>query len=106
MWINLDSHQLEALKRIVNHAAVASAEGYADAAVILERVDHYEEPTRCDERYIAAAEGLSIVREGECEIDEQAVVAHSEAGAYVMAWVWVSDDDHGDDGPFVPRIAF
>jgi hypothetical protein len=33
-------------------------------------------------------------REGELEVDDNAIVSVSEdGGAYVMAWVWVSDDD-------------
>jgi hypothetical protein len=40
---------------------------------------------------LAAAEHVS---EGEIEVDNPAVVSRSEdGGAYVMAWVWVSDED-------------
>lgn len=37
-----------------------------------------------------------MVREGETEFDDTAIVsAGGDEGAYVMAWVWVSDDDIG-----------
>lgn len=33
-------------------------------------------------------------RDGELEVDDNAIVSVSEdGGAYVMAWVWVSDSD-------------
>lgn len=46
--------------------------------------------------YRDAADKLSFVREGECEVDSNALVSKGEdAGAYVMAWVWVDDEDIG-----------
>jgi len=30
-------------------------------------------------------------KDGECEIDDDAVVSSSKEGAYVQAWVWVDD---------------
>lgn len=35
-------------------------------------------------------------KEGEIEIDDNAVVSQSERGAYVAAWVWVYLDDDED----------
>jgi hypothetical protein len=32
-------------------------------------------------------------KDGEVEVDDTSVVSHSVEGAYVMAWVWVSDND-------------
>lgn len=33
-------------------------------------------------------------REGELEVDDNAIVSESDdGGAYVMAWVWVADSD-------------
>lgn len=111
MWINFDAQQLEALKRITAHTDIASPEGHADAALIQERIAHYEDGAQRDLPYIAVARALPFARTGECEIDEDAAVSASDDGAYVMAWVWVTredagitDDDQGDDGPFVARI--
>lgn len=47
---------------------------------------------RLQERYRAAAKS-TYHRQGEIEIDDNAIVSHSEEGAYVQAWVWVSIDD-------------
>jgi hypothetical protein len=52
-----------------------------------------------DSPYVAAAQQL--VEEGKFEVDDPAVVSHGgDAGAYVMGWVWVSDEAAGiaDDG--------
>lgn len=35
-------------------------------------------------------------RDGEVEIDDDAIVSESEEGAYVQAWVWVGRPDPGD----------
>lgn len=54
------------------------------------------EPTA--QAYIEAAEGLDIVSDGVCEIDGQGGGVASlgdDGGAYVLAWVWVSDEDAG-----------
>lgn len=37
--------------------------------------------------------------DGECEIDDDAVVSDSEAGAYVQAWIWVSNEEAGIPDP-------
>jgi hypothetical protein len=43
-------------------------------------------------KYRAAA--TAHARDGELEIDHNAIVSRGEdAGAYVMAWLWVSDED-------------
>ena len=31
------------------------------------------------------------VRDGELEVDDDAIVSEAEGGAYVQAWVWVPD---------------
>lgn len=65
---------------------------------LLEILGHYEDPSAKDQRYRDAAEGLNFVREGECEIDDWAVVSKGDdGGAYVMAWVWVTDEQAGID---------
>ncbi|ARJ65971.1 hypothetical protein WV31_10060 [Magnetospirillum sp. ME-1] len=48
-----------------------------------------------DSPYIAYAQS-NLAKGGELEIDDTTVVSHGgDAGAYVHAWVWVSDDDAG-----------
>lgn len=52
--------------------------------------DHMAKLT-IEDQYRAAAK-LFHHEEGECEIDDKAVVSVSdEGGAYVQAWVWVDD---------------
>lgn len=47
------------------------------------------------EAYRKAARDLHEI-EGECEIDEGAAIGISDdGGAYVQAWVWVSDEEAG-----------
>ncbi len=47
---------------------------------------------RLQERYREAAKE-TYHRQGEIEIDDNAIVGDSDDGAYVQAWVWVSIDD-------------
>jgi hypothetical protein len=48
-----------------------------------------------DEKYREAARKLHH-KDGECEIDDGAIVSLSDdGGAYVAAWVWVYDSDAG-----------
>ncbi len=37
------------------------------------------------------------IREGELEVDDNAIVSESTGGAYVMAWSWVDDETGADD---------
>lgn len=52
-----------------------------------------------DARYVAAAR-VMFNDEGTLEVDDGAVVSQADGnpdgGAYVQAWVWVSDDDAAD----------
>lgn len=49
--------------------------------------------------YSDTASEMSCVEDGVCEIDQQGPVAivskGEDAGAYVLAWVWVGDEDAG-----------
>jgi hypothetical protein len=46
--------------------------------------------------YVAAAQERTIHEEGTLEVDDEAIVSEGDgegdAGAYVMAWLWVPDD--------------
>lgn len=67
-----------------------SARHYLDAAHTLEK-------DWLRERYIKAAKA-NHHRDGECEIDDNAVVSFGdEPGAYVQAWVWVDNSELGED---------
>lgn len=49
--------------------------------------------------YVAAAKNLVAGDEGSCEVDDVTIVScpgkGGDAGAYVMAWLWVSDEEAG-----------
>lgn len=46
--------------------------------------------------YVAAARNHSLLSEGTLEVDDIAVVSEGDdPGAYVSAWLWVSDEDAG-----------
>ena len=46
------------------------------------------------DRYASVAQKM-YAQEGVLEIDTTTVVSESTGGNYVLAWVWVSDDDAG-----------
>ena len=63
-----------------------------ECSKLASRLNTYLADDTKDQRFRDAAEDLAWVREGECEIDDHAVVSPSDDGAYVMAWVWVDRD--------------
>lgn len=92
MWLRLNDSQVATLKKLLprikqpgRHRAslrsliktIATAEADAENPVLKLCV------AKAKEQY---------VRDGECEIDDDAVVSPGDdPGAYVMAWVWVYD---------------
>lgn len=70
-------------------------------------VVHFSEQQAANEPeltvYADAAPEMSCVDDGVCEIDSQGPVAivskGEDAGAYVLAWVWVGDEDAGIETP-------
>lgn len=72
---------------------VAELKGLDLSDHLRSRVEHYLAPAQTDPEYQSRAEALGFVREGQCEIDDDAIVSISDGGAYVMAWVWVEDDE-------------
>lgn len=80
------------LRRLLSYVET-NTDRDTEIGLIRARLDQYEAPPSKDAAYRAAAEDLEFVREGECEIDDHAVVSQSDAGAYVMAWVWVESSD-------------
>lgn len=49
-----------------------------------------------DDPYVAAAHEHRLQQEGTLEVDPKAVVSRgSDDGAYVMAWLWISNEDAG-----------
>lgn len=101
-WFSFMANEIEALQKLlrgeqVDPELVAALQG---------RVEQYLAPESKDAELRALAAEVSFVREGECEIDDHAVVSSSDEGAYVMAWVWVDrpqsdsiEEDELDDVP-------
>ena len=50
-----------------------------------------------DDPYVAAARKSPLVLDTECnvEIDERTVTSQGDGGAWVMAWLWVADEEAG-----------
>lgn len=98
-WVCFMNDEIEALKRVLDDATMWQnvRDGASpDADAISKRLAIFMAPDSKDQRYRDAAENLNFVRDGECEIDSNAVVSKGgDPGAYVMAWVWVYDDDAG-----------
>jgi hypothetical protein len=96
-WVPFTAEEMADLRNML-----ANGISYLDPArrQILDRLDHYESDEVKDPQFRAAAEDLGWVRDGECEVDDHAVVSASDDGAYVMAWVWVDRTDIEPD--YVP----
>jgi hypothetical protein len=83
LWVNLDLDEL-------------STRGleYVQARVKHMREDEENPLTRVYRAHVPD------LREGDLEVDENAVVSMSEDdGAYVMCWKWVSNEDAGIETP-------
>ena len=48
-----------------------------------------------DNPYVAAAHEHRLLSEGTLEVDPKTITRESDEGAYVMAWLWVSNEDAG-----------
>ena len=88
MWLNITEgsvrHILEVLRR---------SEG-RDSAQAAQEIDEFLPENRGKDlgKYRAAAERKQ--RDGEIEIDSDAVVSKGDdSGAYVMAWMWICDGE-------------
>lgn len=96
MWINIDDDTEKSLKSLVNCNDLPAAD---DARVrqFVQDMDRRiaEDADPDNAKYRATAEEIHG-HDGECEIDDGAVVSvSSDPGAYVMAWVWVYAKDAG-----------
>ena len=93
-WVSFTRGEIALLKDYLEAGRPLTED---EAALLLNRIDTYLAPDAKDPSYRAAAEELDFLRDGECEIDDHAVVSASDECAYVMAWVWVYADDHEVD---------
>lgn len=89
MWIHLESEELEhilsALKRYNN----------AESRRLIGLIEQKAQDQEGLQDWIDKARTL-YQKDGKVEVDDGAIVSLSEdGGAYVMAWVWVSNADMG-----------
>jgi hypothetical protein len=67
------------------------AAGYEEAALSV--VEQRRETIVPEERRAYIEEAIkTYVDEGEVEVDGNAIVSSSDTGAYVMAWVWIDEE--------------
>lgn len=89
MWIQLSTEDLQALNRLVEKGQ-SEWDMTREAKLIEARLEHYRSPEVNNQAYRDAAE----TKDGVLEVDDDAVVSISEdGGAYVMAWVWVGNEE-------------
>lgn len=88
MWINLTDDERGVLASCLQRAGIAGSDD------LIERLKASPDPSDAD--FISAAsEKHEFGSDGDVDIDENAVVSRSDDGAYVMAWLWVSNEDAG-----------
>ena len=100
MRIPLNDDQLKIVKLALNTLSTEDISTEKPVAEILERIENCEKESKDENlrKYAKAAQKRQ--RDGEIEIDDDAVVSKGEdAGAYVEAWLWVGDDEleQGED---------
>lgn len=95
------------LPPLIDRLKALIAEGLDFSTMVRAFADHQFQTEPELALYFRSAGSLSFVREGQCEIDRQGsfgagiVSKGDDDGAYVLAWVWVTDAEAGvdvDDG--------
>lgn len=91
MWIKISEEQLNLFDTLCAEYEGPQKQGVSD---LRQSVAKYIASTQGEDDgvWVWRADELYGI-EGEIEIDEDGAVSHSDEGAYVMAWVWVSNDD-------------
>jgi hypothetical protein len=93
MWVNLTEEQASLVVGAMSLLSVPEAREISNALLHFLKINEADGSEQ--KQYIEAARRLKH-RDGELEIDDHPVVSSGEdAGAYVMAWVWISDNDAG-----------
>lgn len=93
MWLNFNKREVEIIKEAM------AAKGRAGQEV-LDTITHFQAVVENAEKYKAGA--IGILQDQQVEVEQDAVISKGEEpGAYVMAWVWVTDDDAGIEPPGV-----
>jgi hypothetical protein len=94
MWVNLSADELQTIKR-----ALSTGPGEPDPVIAtIDKALAPADPTDASYR-ASAAERYENFSDGDVDIDEDAVVSVGDGGAYVMAWLWVRDENVMFDEP-------
>ena len=95
-WVNLDEEELKFIKVSLRLLTPAMRICLGNLNEKVEKA--LAGPTDREAKYLARAEEISV--DGECEIDDDAIVSEGEDhGAYVMGWIWVDAEDAGVEKP-------
>lgn len=91
MWINLEKEQLQLLRS----AMIVTMPTHPEAVSIVTKIDETFREAEEAGGWPAMAREI-YGEDGKVEVDGDAVVSHGDdPGAYVMAWVWVTEDEMG-----------
>ena len=92
MWIQLDDKELALVKDALEY--LMSGSGHPEAEALLKAINERTERGPNDAAYIGAAR--EVFATDDLEIDDDPNVSlGGDPGAWVHAWVWVSDEDAG-----------
>jgi hypothetical protein len=89
MWVNLTREELKFLQQHI--------EAIVAGAPIKQKIDEALAIDPAEEMRWAEKAFDIHHKDGECEVDytSEPLVSHGDEGAYVMSWVWVSNEDMG-----------
>jgi hypothetical protein len=98
MWIRLNDSQIATLKKLLPRIKRPGRHKASLRSLIKALADREAEDKNPALQACVAKAKEQYHRDGECEINEDAVVSPgSDPGAYVMAWVWVYDDEKEEE---------
>lgn len=99
MWINMSKAEVQKLKRAIALVGFTSTAADKPLVRLRDKLDEALADAKNPvlQKYRERADEEKG-REGELEIDDDAVVSHGEdRGAYVMAWVWIEDEEDEEE---------
>ncbi|MEQ1950892.1 hypothetical protein [Mesorhizobium sp. CN2-181] len=96
MWIHFDDKELELLKKALNRSKIYGDSDETDAVIALQlRISKQAVEDPIDAQYRNAVETSD-----ELEVDDDAIVSISnDPGAWVHAWIWVTNEEAGISDP-------
>jgi ATP-dependent protease HslVU (ClpYQ) peptidase subunit len=98
MWINMSKSEIQKLKKYIALVGFTSTGADVPLAQLRDKLDEALQDEKNPVLRAYRRRAKKLYKEGELEIDDDAVVSHGDDhGAYVMAWVWVEDEDEKED---------